>query len=74
MKKPRSQHPARDHARNWITIRWHIDDVKEVRPDLTDDQARQVLQQVLCCHDCNCGVSWETLQAVADEMFPDKED
>lgn len=52
-----------------ITITWHIDDVKEVRADLTDDQARQVLQYVDRYHDCNYGITWETLDNAAFELF-----
>ena len=36
-----------------ITITWHIDDVKSIAPDLTDDQCREVLQAVERKHDAN---------------------
>ena len=74
MKEPRIEHASPDNEQDWITILWHINDVKEVRPNLTDDQARKVLERVLDCHDCNFGISWDTLEAAADFMFPDTGD
>ncbi len=53
-----------------IAITWHIDDVKEVRPHLTDAQAREVLQQVKHGHDASIGVNWDVLKTVADDLFP----
>ena len=53
-----------------ITISWHIDDVKAVRPELTDEQARDVLGRVNKCHDANIGINWDVLRAVADDLFP----
>ena len=54
-----------------ITISWHISDVQEVRPDLSDDEARQVLQRAKDQHDANIGVNWYVLQIVADILFPE---
>ncbi len=54
-----------------IAIVWSIQDVKEVRPDLTDAQAWEVLQLVERSHDANFGVSWETLDAAAHSLFGD---
>ena len=53
-----------------ITISWHISDVQEVRPDLSDQDARQVLRIVRRYHDACIGVNWEVLQTVADDLFP----
>jgi hypothetical protein len=53
-----------------IAITWHIDDVKELRPDLTDDQAREVLQQAKDRHDAGIGITWEVLEIHADDLFP----
>jgi hypothetical protein len=52
-----------------IAIFWHIDDVKEVRPDLSDDQARQVLQAAKRSHDAVLGLSYPTLSAWCDTLF-----
>ncbi|NJM68690.1 MAG: hypothetical protein HC851_25025 [Acaryochloris sp. RU_4_1] len=42
---------------------WHIMDVKERSPSLTDDQARAVLARVMDTHDANYGINWEILDA-----------
>ena len=53
-----------------IGIVWCIQDVQAVRPDLTDDQAWEVLQEVEHRHDADLGISWTTLEIFADERFP----
>jgi hypothetical protein len=60
--------------RDYITIKWHFSDVQEMRPDLTDDQAREVLWRVRDIHDANEGVNWCVIECVASEMFPEEED
>jgi hypothetical protein len=49
---------------------WCIEDVKGVRPHLTDDQAWEVLEQIGDKQDAEWGISWTTLETVADDMFP----
>jgi hypothetical protein len=53
-----------------IAAIWSIADVKNIRPHLTDDQAWEVLESVGRQHDAEFGISWITLETVADEMFP----
>jgi hypothetical protein len=53
-----------------IAAIWSIEDVKGIRPHLTDDQAWEVLEEVGSQHDAELGINWMTLQTVADEMFP----
>ena len=53
-----------------IAITWHIDDVKHIRPDLTDEQSMDVLCEVKRRHDADMGVSWTTLKVVAENLFP----
>jgi hypothetical protein len=55
-----------------IEISWHIDDVKEVRPDLTKAQAREVLQEAKRRHDATIGIDWDVLAFHADDLFPRK--
>jgi len=52
-----------------IAIVWSIEDVQEVRPDLTEDQCWQVLQFAKRGHDAECGINWETLEYVACALF-----
>jgi len=56
-----------------ISVIWHINDVKEVRPRLTDEQAMEVLEVIKKQHDADIGISWETLRIIADDMFPEEE-
>ena len=51
---------------------WCIEDVQGLRPHLTDEQAWEVLQQVGDIHDAEYGISWMTLETVADDMFPNR--
>lgn len=49
---------------------WCIDDVKGIRPDLTDEQASEVLEEVGRKHDAEYGINWTTLECMADILFP----
>jgi len=55
--------------RRQIAIIWSIEDVQEMRPDLTDEQAWKVLQLVERRLDASIGVDWHTLECVAEELF-----
>jgi hypothetical protein len=55
---------------DWYTERWHIDDVKMGR-NITDDQARDVLELMYKHHDCNIGTNWEFIEAMIDIVVPD---
>jgi hypothetical protein len=57
-----------------ISAIWSIEDVKCVRPHLTDDQAWEVLERVGHKHDAEWGITWTTLQDVADDLFPKSDD
>ena len=52
-----------------VAIGWVIEDVQSVRPDLTDDQARQVLQAVERNHDATIGINWDVLDYHAETLF-----
>ena len=54
---------------NEITITWHIDDVKNVRPDLSDSECREVLYRAQKNHDADEGINWDTLRTHADILF-----
>ena len=49
-------------SRGQIALVWGVEDVQEVRPDLTDEQAWQVLQRVEHKHDATLGITWDTLE------------
>lgn len=56
---------------DFIHIVWHIDDVKEIRDDLTEEECREVLQFIKNNHDSNVGVNWGTIEAAANFLFSD---
>ena len=57
-----------------VAVTWCIADVKHVRPDLTDDQAWEVLEECRDRHDCEWGFTWTFIGDVADELFGDAPD
>jgi hypothetical protein len=56
--------------RRQIGIIWSIEDVQAVRPDLTDDQAWKVLQESERHLDCELGLTWDSIEYAADDLFP----
>ena len=53
-----------------IAIIWSSEDVQAQRPDLSNDQAWQVLQECERVHDAELGFTWLLIETVADELFP----
>lgn len=53
---------------------WHIEDVKSLRPDLTDEQAVEVLEAVANNFDASLGITWFNFEFWADELFPEDQD
>lgn len=58
-------------SRQQVAVIWSIEDVQGVRPDLTNDQAWQVLQQCERIHDCEVGFNWLLIETIADDLFPE---
>lgn len=56
--------------RRQVAIIWDIEDVQNMRPDLNDDQAWQVLQRCEKHHDCETGFTWLLIELVAEDLFP----
>ena len=57
--------------RDWINCRWHVEDVLDIRPYLTREQARDVLRKVGDNHNAELGINWDVLEAWASEMYPE---
>jgi hypothetical protein len=57
--------------RGQIALIWSIEDVQEIRPDLSAEQAWEVLDRVEHKHDAALGVSWDTLECHAEDLFGD---
>jgi len=60
--------------RRHVAVIWSIEDVLSVRPDLSYDQAWEVLQACRDRHDCERGFTWMFIECVAQEMFPAPDD
>ena len=52
--------------------KWSIEDVQNVRPDLSDEQAMEVLKKVenVDEHDAEMEITWITLELCAQTLFP----
>ena len=50
---------------------WHTDDVLQECPELTEEQAWQVLKACEDSHDANIGINWEVISFHADDLFPE---
>ena len=51
-----------------IAVKWCIEDVLSLDPDLTLEQASDVLEAVKRRHDAEIGVNWDVLQYWIDEV------
>lgn len=49
---------------------WSVEDVKRERPDLTDQQCMEVLEQCEHKHDAEIGINWDVIRTHADDLFP----
>jgi hypothetical protein len=57
--------------RQQIAAIWSIEDVQSIRPDLSEEQAWEVLQQVDRHKDAELGITWLTLEMAAEHLFGD---
>lgn len=57
-----------------IEIVWSTEDVQEVRPDLDENQAYEVLIMANKEHDANVGINWEVLESWADYLYPEPDE
>lgn len=53
---------------------WYVDDVLAIRPDLTEDEAENVLERVADMHDCNIGITWDVIRIHASCLYPEKDE
>lgn len=49
---------------------WGVEDVREVRPDLTADLAWEVLQACDARPECTQGLTWDGIARTAEELYP----
>ena len=52
-----------------VSIVWSVEDVLQVRPDLSQEQAKKVLTEAKENHDATMGINWGTLSYVAEVLY-----
>ncbi len=57
--------------RREIAMVWTIEDIGEVRPDLSEEQAWETLQAARDNHDAGIGINWSVLECHAEMLFGD---
>lgn len=53
-----------------VAIPWSIEDIKNDRPDLTDEECLDVLHVAIDEHDANNGINWDILQYHTNRLYP----
>jgi hypothetical protein len=48
-----------------------LDDVLNQRPDLTEDQACEVLALIAHNFDANIGINWDVIDSAAEYLYPE---
>ncbi|MFT4058961.1 MAG: hypothetical protein QM652_05370 [Legionella sp.] len=56
-----------------ICIVWSIEDVLDVRPLLSKEQASIVLKHLKKNNDANIGINWDVIEILSDDLFPIEE-
>ena len=54
-----------------IVDEWGVDDVQDMRPDLTDEQCEKVLELMVEQYDANYGINWDVIHYACDELYPE---
>lgn len=57
--------------RRQIAVIWCTEDVQEIRPGISEEQAWEVLQAASRYHDATIGINWDVLGCHADMLFGD---
>ncbi len=52
------------------SISWGVSNDAKIRPDLTESQCREVLDEAIDAHDADVGVTREVIKQVAGRLFP----
>ena len=60
---------------NEITIRWHIDDIKnrDESSKLSDNDCRAILNRIERTHDAEVGINWDVIDAHIEMFLFEKE-
>lgn len=53
-----------------INISWSIEDILNVRSDLSIDQCKEILNLIKKQHDATVGITWECISDIAEYLYP----
>ena len=56
-----------------ISITWNIEDVQELEPKMSDEQAMEVLELALDNHDANVGINWGVLEFWISQVYKEND-
>jgi hypothetical protein len=57
-------------SNDWMSVWWHISDIQDIAGDCTpmsDDDARDILNQMQRGHNCEYGITWDVVGAYVDQ-------
>lgn len=54
-----------------LVDKWHVDDVQEYHPWVTDEQAVKVLETMARHHDASIGYTFELIDIWVDRLYPE---
>ena len=55
-----------------LVVEWSVEDVQVQRPDLTWEQAANVLQSIAINYNAEIGMNWEVIDCVAQIKYPEE--
>ena len=67
ISKAQAEVDAYNH-KNYILIKWTVEDVQSIAPNLSVHECREALKLAELSHDCEYGIAWETLRACAEQV------
>lgn len=72
--KQKARDVLKEAFQDEIHIVWSVGDVQTIAPSLSDDEARDVLEEVDRRHDAEIGVNWDILREFAGSSDDNEEE
>lgn len=74
-KKTAQYEIDRAFSTDWISLHWHISDVQGcTKVHMSDDDARDILEELDGRHDASQGISWDTINYYVERWHEDQEE
>ena len=65
----------RAFSTDWISLHWHISDVQScTKVHMSDEDARDILEELDGRHDASQGISWDTINYYVERWHEDQEE